>query len=194
MNVRFHHKGGAKLPMHARSTPRYSGQVASSGQKTLTPAVRVSRPPPLTPRALIEDDVLESDLVGDASTSSREDTLMAEDSELMSSFTLSQQLRDRNTALTDQLRGKLILAPLTRANHLPFRRWCMEMGAEVTMSEMAFARQLLKGDKVERARLVRDQNEGLYGVQIATKMISEGVEASQLAAVNGARWLDLNCG
>lgn len=175
--------------MFVRSPFRGGVHVTSPGQN---PAMRISRPPPFSPRAMTEDLGLESNLVDEA-TSSR-DTLMAEDSELMSSFVLSRELRDRNAALTDQLRGELILAPLTRANHLPFRRWCMEMGAEVTMSEMSFAKQLLKGDKVERARLVKDQNEGLYGFQIATKMISEGVDASKIAAESGARWLDLNCG
>jgi tRNA-dihydrouridine synthase 3 len=83
---------------------------------------------------------------------------------------------------------------ITHAHTIMHRRWVREMGAQVTMSEMAFAKQLLKGDKVERARLVKDEHEGLYGFQIATKMISEGVEASKVAAESGARWIDLNCG
>ena len=47
----------------------------------------------------------------------------------------------RNAALVEQLRGQLILAPLTRGNHLPFRRLCADFGADVLLSEMAFARQ-----------------------------------------------------
>ena len=37
-------------------------------------------------------------------------------------------------------------------------------------------------------------DEDLYGFQIATKVISEGIAASQLAKAQGARWLDINCG
>lgn len=49
-----------------------------------------------------------------------------------------------NAALADRLRGKMILAPLTRGGSLPFRRLCVDFGADVTMSEMAFAKHLLK--------------------------------------------------
>jgi tRNA-dihydrouridine synthase len=34
----------------------------------------------------------------------------------------------------------------------------------------------------------------LVTVQIATKVISEGVEAAKLAQESGARWIDLNVG
>lgn len=51
---------------------------------------------------------------------------------------------EHNKALADRLAGKLVLAPLTRGGNLPFRRLCCDFGCEVTMSEMAFARQLLK--------------------------------------------------
>ena len=43
---------------------------------------------------------------------------------------------ERNAALVERLRGQLILAPLTRGNHLPFRKLCAELGATVTMSEV----------------------------------------------------------
>ena len=78
------------------------------------------------------------------SSSSSNNNVEEEDDALMRSFSLPQALRDRNAALVEDLRGQLILAPLTRGNHLPFRRWCMEMGCSATMSEMAFAKTLLK--------------------------------------------------
>ena len=49
---------------------------------------------------------------------------------------LSSAHLERNAALVERLRGQLILAPLTRGNHLPFRRLCAELGATVTMSEV----------------------------------------------------------
>ncbi|GAX82719.1 hypothetical protein CEUSTIGMA_g10145.t1 [Chlamydomonas eustigma] len=116
------------------------------------------------------------------------------DQELMASFSLSESVHIRNKTLIDELRGELILAPLTRGNHAPFRKWCVELGCKVTMSEMAFAKPLLKGDRVERARLLKGESEHCYGFQIATKTISEGLEAARLARENGARWIDLNCG
>ncbi|KAK9810018.1 hypothetical protein WJX72_003455 [[Myrmecia] bisecta] len=107
---------------------------------------------------------------------------------------LSAEQLQRNEALIADLRGKLILAPLTRGGNVPFRRLCADFGADVTMSEMAFARNLIKNHPTERTRLKRAANEICYGVQIATNNIGEGVKAGELAAASGARWLDLNCG
>ena len=87
-----------------------------------------------------------------------------------------------------------VLAPLTRAGTAPFRALCRRHGAEATMGEMIFARQLCKGDRREQARLRRPEAETLFGAQIATNQISEGVAACVLAEEAGAAWVDLNCG
>ena len=44
---------------------------------------------------------------------------------------LTAEQLERNAAIVERLRGQLILAPLTRGNHLPFRRLCADFGAEV---------------------------------------------------------------
>ena len=49
----------------------------------------------------------------------------------------------------------LLLAPLTRGGTVPFRRLCYDFGARITLSEMVYSRQLLKGDRLEQARLRR---------------------------------------
>mmetsp|Transcript_26626 Transcript_26626/g.91891 ORF Transcript_26626/g.91891 Transcript_26626/m.91891 type:complete len:450 (-) Transcript_26626:26-1375(-) len=97
-------------------------------------------------------------------------------------------------ALTDRLRGEIILAPLTRGGTAPFRKLCTEHGATATMGEMVFAKFLLKGDRREQARLRRFAGEGLFGCQIATNTIAEGIAACEIAAEAGADWMDLNCG
>ena len=56
-----------------------------------------------------------------------------------------------------------ILAPLTRGGNVPFRRLCADFGAEATMSEMCFARMLLKGEPVEKSRLRKAENEQCFG-------------------------------
>ena len=96
--------------------------------------------------------------------------------------------------LAAQLQQKMILAPLTKGGNLPFRRLCGDFGMEASMSEMVYARHLLKGDRIEKARLRRAPNEQLFGVQIATNDLEEGIAASKLVAESGADWIDLNCG
>jgi len=88
----------------------------------------------------------------------------------------------------------MILAPLTRGGNLPFRRLCADFGMETSVSEMIYARSLLKGDRVEQARLRRWKGEPTFGVQFATNQVSEGVGAIQQAAAMGADFCDLNCG
>jgi tRNA-dihydrouridine synthase 3 len=90
--------------------------------------------------------------------------------------------------------NKMILAPLTRGGNLPFRRLCADFGMETSVSEMIYARSLLKGAPVEKARLRRWKGEPSFGVQFATNQISEGVDAIKQATEMGADFCDLNCG
>ena len=102
--------------------------------------------------------------------------------------------KDKTLLQGKTLKGQMILAPLTRGGNLPFRRLCADFGMEVSLSEMIYARSLLRGDAVEQARLRRASNEQIFGIQFATNNIEEGCNAIKLAADSGADFCDLNCG
>jgi tRNA-dihydrouridine synthase 3 len=89
---------------------------------------------------------------------------------------------------------KVILAPLTVGGNLPFRRLCVELGAEVTVGEMAVVRKLLAGSRSEYALLRSHPEERFFGVQLADRAEASLGEAARIAESRGARFVDLNCG
>ena len=75
----------------------------------------------------------------------------------------------------------LVLAPLTVGGNLPFRRLCTELGAEVTVGEMAVAQKLLSGSPSEFALLRSHPDERFFGVQLADRNPETLAEATRLA-------------
>jgi len=91
-------------------------------------------------------------------------------------------------------RDQSILSPLTKGGNLPFRRLCVDFGARITVSEMAYARQIVRGSRSEMALLRKHDSESCFGVQIAAANPKQAVEAGQIAVERGAAFVDLNCG
>ena len=90
--------------------------------------------------------------------------------------------------------GATLLAPLTKGGNLPFRRLCVELGAQITVSEMAVARDVVKGKRQEMALLRRATEEPRFGVQLADRNPPQLAEATRIAVDRGADFVDLNLG
>ena len=109
-----------------------------------------------------------------------------------------------------------ILAPLTTQGNLPFRRLCVELGAQVTWSEMALSMPLLQGGgewalmKAHQSEMEPPAFEGRntvvqgydhskdlrFGVQIAAAKPWMAAKATELLATQCPRLraIDVNCG
>ncbi|HEX9203890.1 MAG TPA: tRNA-dihydrouridine synthase family protein [Vicinamibacteria bacterium] len=96
--------------------------------------------------------------------------------------------------MTTPFAGKLWLAPLTFGGNLPFRRLCVEFGAEVTVGEMAVVYKLLRDRNREFALLRSHPDEPVFGAQLAERKPDALAEGARIAAARGARFVDLNCG
>jgi tRNA-dihydrouridine synthase 3 len=103
-------------------------------------------------------------------------------------------MHDMNPEISKQFRGRVVLAPLTRGGNLPYRRLLLELGADVTTSEMAMSRHVVRGKRSEMALLRRAEEEKFFGVQLAGRHASELARATEIAAEHGADFVDLNLG
>ena len=96
--------------------------------------------------------------------------------------------------LRAKLEGAVVMAPMTKGSNVPYRRLCDELGADVTMGEMAVAYQLLKGRRAEFALIIRGKDERCFGVQLAGFNAEQMGEAAKLVEQKGADFIDVNCG
>lgn len=88
----------------------------------------------------------------------------------------------------------VVMAPMTKGGNLPYRRLCSELGATVTMGEMALSRQLLRGSRSEYALIRRAPDERCFGAQLAGTKPEDLAEAARIVESRGASFVDLNCG
>ena len=93
-----------------------------------------------------------------------------------------------------QLPGAVVLGPMTRGCNLPYRRLCVELGARVTVGEMALARRLRQKRRSEFALIRRAPDEPCFGVQLAGNKPDELGWAAALVEERGADFVDLNLG
>jgi tRNA-dihydrouridine synthase 3 len=98
------------------------------------------------------------------------------------------------TSLRDTLQGGLVMAPMTKGSNLPYRQLCQELGARVTMSEMAVARRLKQKRRSEFALIRRASDERFFGVQLAGNKPEEMAWAAALVEARGADLVDVNLG
>lgn len=109
-----------------------------------------------------------------------------------------------------------VLAPLTTQGNLPFRRMCVELGAQVTYSEMAMSMPLIQGMKSEWALMKAHESEispprynpssivqGYdnskdlkFGAQISASKPGQAMKAAEVMSryLPHLREINLNCG
>ena len=91
--------------------------------------------------------------------------------------------------------NKLYIAPLTTLGNLPFRRLCVEFGADVTCSEMVLSKNILDSRSSEWALLRRHPSERCFGVQIAAGRETEAAAVCSLLRQEIVpNFVDLNAG
>jgi tRNA-dihydrouridine synthase 3 len=94
-------------------------------------------------------------------------------------------------------RHKLVLAPLTTVGHAAFRRVCKSFGADITVSEMALAHELVRGKGPEWALLRRHSSEDVFGVQLASggaQSLAQAIELVRDVGGVSADYFSLNAG
>jgi tRNA-dihydrouridine synthase 3 len=96
--------------------------------------------------------------------------------------------------LRHALTGAVVMGPMTKGSNLPYRRLCVELGAQVTVSEMTVARRLKQKRRGEFALIRRAPDEPFFGVQLAGTSPEEMAWAAALVEARGADFVDVNLG
>ncbi len=94
----------------------------------------------------------------------------------------------------DFFRDQVLLAPLTRGGNQPYRRLLIELGATMTVSPMAVAQKIVRGDAEELRLLDKAPEERAFGAQLAGRHPEQLGEACRIAVDRGAAFVDLNLG
>lgn len=91
--------------------------------------------------------------------------------------------------------NKIYIAPLTTVGNLPFRRVCVDFGADITCSEMILTGNFLHSQTSEWALLRRHPSEKLFGVQVASAKLEEVNYVTELLRRDmQVDFVDLNAG
>ena len=92
-------------------------------------------------------------------------------------------------------KGKTYLAPLTTVGNLPFRRLAVQLGCDITCSEMGLATEFLGGNTNEWSLVRRHPSEKMFGVQICGARPQALVPTAEAIVKHcDIDFLDVNCG
>ncbi|KZT59268.1 FMN-linked oxidoreductase [Calocera cornea HHB12733] len=93
-------------------------------------------------------------------------------------------------------KGLTYLAPLTTVGNLPFRRLCVDYGADITCGEMGLAASFLNASREEWSLVRRHPSERIFGNQLAGNKPSTVVPAAEVISTEcpNLDFVDLNCG
>ena len=88
--------------------------------------------------------------------------------------------------------GRLFLASLSLYGNLPYRRLCVDFGAQGTISEMIRADQLVKGGRRDLPLLRHHPAETFFGAQLLGRDAQLLADAAAFAETQGVNFIDLN--
>eukprot|EP01053_Blabericola_migrator_P008406 Blabericola_migrator_1__8405@NODE_437_length_8486_cov_74_294215_g343_i0_p2_GENE_NODE_437_length_8486_cov_74_294215_g343_i0NODE_437_length_8486_cov_74_294215_g343_i0_p2_ORF_typecomplete_len638_score155_22Dus/PF01207_17/7_6e73Torus/PF16131_5/0_0019zfCCCH_4/PF18044_1/0_0085zfCCCH_4/PF18044_1/3_7e03zfCCCH/PF00642_24/0_011zfCCCH/PF00642_24/1_1e04zfCCCH/PF00642_24/4_7e03zfCCCH_3/PF15663_5/0_23SUZ/PF12752_7/0_24zf_CCCH_4/PF18345_1/0_45zfCCCH_2/PF14608_6/0_17zfCCCH_2/PF14608_6/3_1e02zfCCCH_2/PF14608_6/1 len=104
-------------------------------------------------------------------------------------------VEEKREAYNKMVKGKTILAPLTTVGNLPFRRLCVSLGCEVTVSEMILASSFACMKSCDLALTRRHSSEKCYGVQIAGGYPDQMLRAAEIVdQLIDCDFVDINAG